>query len=113
VHLVGLVGAFQATLVANAVMIPILGRAFLAQSGLTARAFIRQSVLPTAAPTAVTVALLVPLVLAGLSDAVTVVVGTVIGSAAFWLTAARWSFARGEVRELVGSIRRPREIQEP
>ena len=113
VHVVGVVGAFQATLLANAVLIPILGRAFLAQAELPAREFVAHSVVPSVLPTAVTVGLLVPLVLMGLPDAVTVGVGAVVGTAAFCLTAARWSFASGEIRELIDSVRRPREIPEP
>ncbi len=100
VHVVGIVGVLLGSLIGAALLIPMLGRSMLAEVGVTARAFLRASVLPV-------LAAVVPLALATgavvalpLDDWPTVVLGSVAGGAAYVLTASRVALEPGELRKL-------------
>ena len=91
---------FQGSLIGTALLVPMLGRSMLAEVGVTAREFLRTTVLPVA------IALLPLAVVAGavvalpLSDWPTVILGALAGGAAYAVTASRVALEPGELQRL-------------
>jgi O-antigen/teichoic acid export membrane protein len=100
VHVIGIVGVFEATLIASAVMVPTLARAALRTVGSTFASFLREAVLPVLPPVAALVATAGLVVALGLTDVVTLVAGTLGGGLAYALVALRWTVHRDELAEL-------------
>ena len=104
VHAVGIVGVFQGSLIGTALLVPMLGRSMLAEVGVTAREFLRTTVLP------VTIALLPLAVVAGavvalpLSDWPTVILGALAGGAVYAVTASRVALEPGELQRLKQTV---------
>jgi O-antigen/teichoic acid export membrane protein len=100
VHVTGIVGAFQATLLSALVIIPVLARSMLRSVDSSTTDFIREAVLPILGPTTALVAIAGPIVLLPLSDVAKLAFGTVAGLTAFFLIAWKWSVQTDELHEL-------------
>jgi len=108
VHITGIVGVFQATLLASIVLVPALLRSVLRSVGSDLSSFLRDAVAPVLLPTAALVAVTGIAVALPLSDLPTLAVGGVLGLGAYLAFALRWSVDRNELAELRSSIgRRP------
>jgi O-antigen/teichoic acid export membrane protein len=107
VHVTGIVGVFQATLLASVVLVPFLTRSVLDAVGSEPAAFVRGAVLPVLAPTAALVAAAGLVVLLPLTDVPTLVAGTVAGLGLYALVALRWAVDRAELAELRSLVSRP------
>ena len=106
VEVVGIAGAFQATLLAMLVVGPLLARALVRQLGVPLGGFVRRSVVPALGPAVAAglgagVAVALPL-----GDAPTVAVGVVLG-VALAVPVALWvAVDRDEIGDLVRTVRR-------
>jgi O-antigen/teichoic acid export membrane protein len=96
VNTVGIVGAFQATLLAAAVLYPLLGRPMLRHVGVAAGDFVRRAILPLAVPLGALAAVLGVVVGLPFGDEVTLAVGAAAGAAVYVATIVRWGFEPGE-----------------
>jgi O-antigen/teichoic acid export membrane protein len=105
VHVTGIVGVFQATLLASAVLVPLLTRPVLRAVDSNVAGFVADAVVPTIAPTVALVAGAGAVVLLPLSDGLTLVAGTVAGLGAYALVALRWAVDRDELAELRAAVR--------
>lgn len=99
-------GVFLATLISAVVFVPILTRSFLPLVDLTPREFMSTSVLPPLRATAVMAIVLGALVCLPMAPWPTLVAGAVFGGFAYWAAVIRWGLAPGELRSLVGGLRR-------
>ncbi len=106
VHVVGIVGVFQATIVGALLLLPLLGRPFLRTAGLTTREFVRRSVLPIALPAAAQIAVVVGVVALSLEPWPTLILGAGLGLAAFWTAAITASLGSSELADLRRVLRR-------
>jgi O-antigen/teichoic acid export membrane protein len=107
VHVTGIVGVFQATLLATAVLVPTLAVAVMRTVGTDLRTFLGAAVVPVLAPTAALVVGAGAVVLLPLSDVLTLVLGVVVGLGAYAAVAMRFAVDRGELAELRAAIGRP------
>jgi O-antigen/teichoic acid export membrane protein len=106
VPLIGPVGTFLGTLVASLVLVPLLGRPLLRRTAETAREFVVDVVLPSAAPCLPLAAIIGLVVLVGAHDMLTVMLAAALGPAVYIVTAMRISIQRSELRYLLGLMRR-------
>jgi O-antigen/teichoic acid export membrane protein len=106
VPLIGPVGTFLGTLAATLVLAPLLGRPLLRCTGETARDFVVEVALPSAAPSVPLAAVVALVVALGAGDIVTIVVAVVLGSAVYIFTATRTSIQGKELRYLSALVRR-------
>lgn len=106
VRVTGIVGVFQATLLASAVLVPTLARSVLRAVGSDLGTFLRWAVVPVLLPTAALVAGAGAVVLLSLSDIVTLVVGSIVGLGAYAAVALRWAVDRAELAELRAAVSR-------
>jgi O-antigen/teichoic acid export membrane protein len=106
VHVSGIVGVFQATLIASAVLVPTLARSVLRAVGSSLSDFLHDAVLPTVRPTAALLAGAGAMVALDLSDRVTLVAGALIGLGAYAAVALRWAVDRTELAELRSLVSR-------
>jgi O-antigen/teichoic acid export membrane protein len=106
VHVVGIVGPFQATVVACAVQAPLLLRPLLRVTGSHVSDFVRDAVWPVVLPTAALACAAGLAVLLPLPDLVTLVAGGVAALAAYLAVALRFSVDRSELGELRNLSRR-------
>ena len=100
VRVVGVVGVLQGTLVGAAILTPALARHVLRETGVPAREFARQALAPVVLPTLALACAAGAIVALPLGSPATLVAGTLCGAAAYAVVSARWSVARGELREL-------------
>lgn len=111
VHAVGIVGVFIGSLVGTALLIPMLGRSILAEVGVTAGEFLRTAVAPAAAAVAALAGGAAAVVALPLPDWPTVIVGVLVGGAAYVVTASRVALHPGELQRLRRTVlggRQPR-----
>ena len=106
VHWFGVVGVFQGTLIGTAVLLVPLARASLRETGVPARRFFVDAVLPGVLPTIGLCAAAAAVLALPLGDVETVALGTAAGVAVFIPICMRWSLRTGELRELLGGLRR-------
>ena len=99
VNVVGVVGVFQATLLAEAVVIPPLARAMLNEVGLSCRDFVRGALLPVLAPVVALIVVAGGVALAPLDDVTTLALGVSGGLAAYAVIALRFAVSRPELTE--------------
>ena len=108
VHITGIVGVFQATLLASAVLVPTLARSVLGAVDSDLSGFLGDAVVPVLLPTAALVIATGTVVALPLSDVMTLVVGAIVGLGVYALVALRWAVDRGEIDELRALVtRRP------
>ena len=100
VHLVGVVGVLQGTLVGAAVLTPALARNMLRETGIPAREFARQALAPVVLPTVALACAAGGIVALPLDSLATLVAGALCGAAAYAVVAIQWSVSRDELREL-------------
>jgi O-antigen/teichoic acid export membrane protein len=106
VRVVGIVGVFQATLLASAVLVPTLARAVLRTTGSNLGSFLRAAVVPVLLPTVALLAGAGAAVLLPLADLPTLIGGTVLGLGAYAAVAFRWAVDRSELAELRAAVSR-------
>jgi hypothetical protein len=99
VHAVGVVGVFQATLLAEAVVVPAVARAMLNEIGLSVGEFVRRAIVPTLAPMLALTVVASGAVLAPLGDLATLTLGGVGGLAVYAAITARTAVSRNELAE--------------
>ena len=104
VHVVGVVGVFQGTLIGTAFLIPPLGRSILREAGTTLRQFVRQALVPAVVPTLVLLVVAGAAVVAPLGNVLTVVLGGGVGVLAYAVAASRLSMRSGELAELRDTV---------
>jgi O-antigen/teichoic acid export membrane protein len=100
VHVVGIVGVFQGTVIGAMVLAYPLGRATLATTKTSRQRFFGEAILPAVAPTLAMAAVAGATVALPLGDAATLAIGAITGVAAYALVAARWAVRRSEIDEL-------------
>ncbi|HVV36707.1 MAG TPA: lipopolysaccharide biosynthesis protein [Acidimicrobiales bacterium] len=100
VHVTGIVGVFQATLLAACVLLPPLTRSVLREVGISLRQFLATAVTPAVAPLVALGAVSGACVAAPLPDVATLVLGALGGFGAFVVVALRFSMSRSELAEL-------------
>jgi O-antigen/teichoic acid export membrane protein len=100
VHVVGVVGVLQGTLIGAAVLTPALARNMLRETGIPAGEFVRRAVAPVVLPTLALAFAAGGIVALPLDARATLIAGALCGAAAYALVATRWSVHRGELREL-------------
>jgi hypothetical protein len=100
VHVVGIVGVLQGTLLGAAVLSLPLAREVLRETGVSGRELARHSLLPVVPPCLALVALSGTVVLLPLGDLTTLIVGASAGGAAYVFVATRWAIQRDELLEL-------------
>lgn len=101
----GLAGLFLGTVIGSAVLTPLLFRAVRAMVPITAAELFTTAVAPVLWPSALLTVVLVGAVLAPLPAVVTLVVGGLLGGAAYAVAALRPEGARQELSELLSSLR--------
>jgi O-antigen/teichoic acid export membrane protein len=106
VHVVGIVGPFQATVVACAVQAPLLLRPLLRVTGSDLSSFVRDALRPVVLPSAALALASGVVVVLPLSDLVTLVAGSAAGVAAYAAVAFRYSVDKVELEELRNLSRR-------
>jgi O-antigen/teichoic acid export membrane protein len=106
VHVVGIVGVFEGTLIGALVLAYPLGRATLAATRTSGQRFVTEAILPVVAPTVAMAVVSGATLALPLGDAATLALGAVTGIVAYALVAARWAVRRSEVDELRALIRR-------
>jgi O-antigen/teichoic acid export membrane protein len=106
VHVVGIVGVFQGTVIGAVVLAYPLARAALATTKTSPHRFVGEAILPVVAPTLVMAAVAGATVALPLGDAPTLAIGAITGIVAYVLVAARWAVRRSEVDELRSLIAR-------
>jgi O-antigen/teichoic acid export membrane protein len=106
VHVTGIVGVFQGTLVGAAVLAVPLAAASLKEAGMQAHDFARGVLLPSLLPTLALCTAVSAVLAIRLGDVQTLVLGSAAGFGAYAVAAWRWSVQPGEVRDLVQSLRR-------
>jgi PST family polysaccharide transporter len=99
-------GVFLATLVSTAVTIPILTRAFLPLVHMDLATFNREAVLPPFRAVALMAIVVAPVVALPLAAWPTLVLGGVVGALTYAVGAIRWGLGPGELRSLLGGLRR-------
>ncbi|TML88758.1 MAG: hypothetical protein E6G06_15665 [Actinobacteria bacterium] len=99
-HVVGVVGVLQGTLVGAAVLTPALARNVLRESGIPAGEFVRRTLAPVVLPTLALAFAAGGIVALPLGSRATLFAGALAGAAAYALVATRWSMSRGELRDL-------------
>jgi PST family polysaccharide transporter len=104
VHAVGIVGVLIGSLVGTALLVPMLGRSMLAEVGVRAWDFARQAVLPVVAAVLALVVAAGAVVALPLADLPTVVLGALVGGAAYLLAASRVALEPGELGRLKETI---------
>ena len=109
VHVTGIVGVFQATLLSGSVLVVMLGRFVLAEVDLGLREFVAQAVLPAIWPSAALIAVLVSLLSLHLGDKSTLATSTVVGGLVYVGVALRWSLTAAERAEMLSAVRRRSE----
>ena len=100
VHVVGVAGVLQGTLVGAAVLTPALARNVLRESGIPAGEFVRRALAPVVLPTLALAFAAGGIVALPLGSRATLFAGALAGAAAYALVATRWSMSRGELRDL-------------
>jgi O-antigen/teichoic acid export membrane protein len=100
VHAEGIVGVFLGTLVGTALLVPMLGRAMLAEVGTSAEHFLRVAMAPVVIATLALVVAAGTVVVLPLPDWVTVLGATVAGAGAYAVAASRLAFQPGELGRL-------------
>jgi O-antigen/teichoic acid export membrane protein len=100
VHVVGVVGVLQGTLIGAAVLTPALARNMLRETGIPAGEFVRRALAPVVLPTLALALAAGGIVALPLDARATLIAGALCGAAAYALVATRWSVHRGELREL-------------
>jgi O-antigen/teichoic acid export membrane protein len=106
VHLIGIVGAFEATLIGCVVLAALLGPAVLAEVGLSPRGFLRSAVAPAVAPAVALCVTLYALLASHQSALATLIEGIVVGGAVYAVAAVRWGFDHEERAQLASITRR-------
>lgn len=102
----GLVGLFWGTLVGTAVLTPLLFRATRALVPITFGDFARRALFPAAPPAAALGLVLAGVLIAPLSDVVTLLTGALGGGAIYAAVALRRAADRAELAQLVDHLRR-------
>jgi O-antigen/teichoic acid export membrane protein len=100
VNAIGVVGCFVGTLIGTAFLVPLLLRSALRATHTDAAIFARRALAPALAPSACAALVAALVVIAPLSDLVTVAIGVPLGLITFALVAAGWSIDRGEFTSL-------------
>ncbi|MBV9413193.1 MAG: polysaccharide biosynthesis protein [Acidimicrobiia bacterium] len=106
VHITGIVGVFQATLLSCLVLVPILSRSMLRAVGSDLGTFLHDAVLPVIPPAVALVLAAGAVLAAPLSDVVTLVAGALAGGLAYLAVALRFSVHRSELDELRSLVSR-------
>jgi PST family polysaccharide transporter len=104
VRVVGIVGVFQGSLIGTALLLPLLGRAMLAEVGVGLWEFVRAAILPVAACVLVLAAAAAVVVALPLSDLPTVVLGGLGGGTAYVFAVTRVALQPGELRKLKETV---------
>lgn len=100
VHVMGIVGVFVGTLAGMVILVPFLARAALRATGVAARTFLVEAVVPCILPTLALAAAAGASVVAPLGSTITVVLAAVAGAVAYTAVAARTSVRPAELVEL-------------
>jgi O-antigen/teichoic acid export membrane protein len=106
VHLVGVPGAFEATLLGGLFLVPFLLVAAERATGETVPTFTRTAMVPVLAPLAVMALVVAGVVLAPLRNLPTVIVGALLGGLVYTAVAVRFTVRPAELRELLATVRR-------
>jgi O-antigen/teichoic acid export membrane protein len=104
VHAVGVVGAFQGTLLGTMLLIPMLGRSALREVGVTAREFLVTAVGPPVLAVLPLLAAAGAVVALPLADLPTVVLGVLAGGAAYAVAVPALALEAGELGKLKRTI---------
>lgn len=107
-HLIGLPGLFWGTVVATAVLAPLLFRATQAMVPVPLGDFLRLTVLPVLVPSAALTAAVVAVVIAPLPPLATLVLAGLLGGGAYTAAALRSLADRRELGDLLGALARSR-----
>lgn len=105
-RLIGLPGLFWGTVVGTAALAPLLFRAIQAMVPVPLGEFLRLTVVPVLVPSAALTAVLVAVVAAPLPEAATLVLGSLLGGAAYAAAALKSPAARRELAVLLGTLGR-------
>ncbi len=106
VHVVGIVGVFEGSLIGTAILLPLLARPIFAEFGVSAGEFVRAAVWPPLAAVVVLTGAAGVVVALPLADLPTVVLGVLAGGVAYAATASRVALRPGELAALRGTILR-------
>lgn len=102
----GIDGVFWATLISFLITTPWIVVSVCRDSDVAPAEFLRTSVLPTAVPLAAEGVACAAVVLLGLRPLGTVILGGACGAVAYSLTALKFSFAPGEIKDLRRGLKR-------
>ena len=105
VHVSGIVGAFEATLLSACALDLMLARAVLAEADSEWRDFARATVLRVLGPSLALVAVLSAVLAIHFGDVATVIAGSVAGGVVYSAVALRWALAPSERSQLMGLLR--------
>jgi len=100
VRVTGIVGVFQATLLASSVLVPFLARSVLRSVGSELATFVRDAVTPVILPTLALLAGTGTVVILPLPDVVTIVCGAAVGLGLYAVVALRRSVDQDDLAEL-------------
>ena len=104
VHAMGITGVFLATLVSAAFLVPLLGRSALEEVGVGGRQFAGEAVGRALLPIVPLAGAAGAIVALPLNDWATVIMGALIGAAAYGITAPRLALEPGELRKLKQTV---------
>jgi O-antigen/teichoic acid export membrane protein len=105
VHLIGIAGAFVATLAGGLVLIPVIIRAGTAEVDVRASTFARDALVPLLVPLAALALVVALVVVSPLSDLATILVAALLGALVYGGAALRFSISRQERLLLRQSLR--------
>jgi O-antigen/teichoic acid export membrane protein len=106
VHLIGIAGAFLATLAGALVLVPVVIRAGTAEVGARAATFGREALVPLLIPLAALALVVTLVVVSPLGNLVTILVAALLGALVYGGLALRFSISRQErllLRQTFGS----------
>ena len=106
VHLIGIAGAFVATLAGGLVLVPVLVRGGTAEVGVRVATFAREALVPLLAPLAALALVVALVVVSPLGNLATILVSVPLGALVYGGMAFRFSTSRQErllLRQSIGS----------
>jgi len=106
VNVIGISGAFTATLLGSLILVPALARASTKEVGLSVTAFAKEAIAPLLLPLLAMAAVVGAVVLAPFGNLMTILVAAPVGAVVYLTLAVRFAVGREELSVIRQSLRR-------